>query len=189
MSEERVKLKQSVTEANMRADLLAQEVDDHHRQLERATQERIMLVLLLAEVIISSSSNLSKTIAHFSYPIPKIFSYRLMEKKHRERLSALEQELLNERELACHRYSILCLKYEKEQSTWQECDHRAMETIKRLEQVLFQFPILSFPYQYSFLAHSFTRIGAKQNLIGSQILDREVLSFGDKELRAIEEIR
>lgn len=60
---------------------------------------------------------------------------RSMEKKHRERLNALEQELLSEREVAALRCSSLSQKYEKEHFKWQESERTFKETIARLEQV------------------------------------------------------
>lgn len=153
MSEERVKLKRSVAEANLRADLLAQEVDDHHRQLERSTQEKLMSVILIIQQqhnknIFSKNYYCSsqKTNDHtFSSLTPMS---RSLEKKHRERLNALEQELMNERELLSHQCLHLSQKLEKERLKWQENECRSKETIARLEQVL--IPDI-FPYFLYFI--------------------------------------
>ena len=39
---EREKLRNDVTDANTRATLLAQEVDDHHANMEKSSQNKIM---------------------------------------------------------------------------------------------------------------------------------------------------
>lgn len=42
MKEERDKLRLSIMEANNRADLLAQEVDENHAKLEQSTQSKLL---------------------------------------------------------------------------------------------------------------------------------------------------
>lgn len=42
MKDERDRLRINISEANARADLLAQEVDDHHAKLEESSQSKLM---------------------------------------------------------------------------------------------------------------------------------------------------
>jgi ninein len=42
VKDERDRLRINITEANARADLLAQEVDDHHMKLEESSQNKLM---------------------------------------------------------------------------------------------------------------------------------------------------
>lgn len=154
------------------------------------------------------SKNSVLLISKDQWPYFSFFSMtRSLEKKHRERSNALEQELMNERELLSHQCLHLSQKLEKEHLKWQENECRSKETIARLEQVpsSYSFPsssfssFPSFPLFFFFFQLFFfllfplycynTWVGKEQNRLWSEMLDRKVLSVGDKELRTIEESR